>query len=241
LQEGQTGVIELKAAGGDHPDPADDDPRAVKLMVDYLYIGNYDTGTLPAAKPIPPAENNQGEKGAIEHAGEVTQPGPSAQRSWESATNPTEPTFDTTFDPPQPFNNGDVWGFGVPTKKSKKKKGIIPPFEPSHPENFLEMHAKVFAIASKYDIASLEQAALDKFESQATGNWEVADLIAAVEIVFNHTPERAIELRNALKGAIVRRAYTLVQHPGFEEVVKRIDGLAYDLFCRKTHVQAYTN
>jgi hypothetical protein len=44
-QEGETGIIELKAVSDECPDAADDDPRAVKLMIDYLYLGDYDPAT----------------------------------------------------------------------------------------------------------------------------------------------------------------------------------------------------
>lgn len=39
-------MIELKAAVERTPDIGSDDPRAVKLMIDYLYLGYYDPGTV---------------------------------------------------------------------------------------------------------------------------------------------------------------------------------------------------
>jgi hypothetical protein len=42
LQGGDTGIIELKAAGESTPNSGDDDPPAVKLMIDYLYLYDYD-------------------------------------------------------------------------------------------------------------------------------------------------------------------------------------------------------
>lgn len=101
------------------------------------------------------------------------------------------------------------------------------------------MHAKMFAIASKYDIKLLEQTAREKFNDQLIVDWSPADLIAAIEIVCNRTPDREIELRNTLKDAIVRHAATLVQQPGFGEAVANVDGLAYDLFCRQTKAQEF--
>lgn len=96
----------------------------------------------------------------------------------------------------------------------------------------------MFAIASKYDIKSLERTARKKFKDQFDGDWSAADLIAAIEIVFNHTPEGEIKLRNTLKDAIVQHAAYLVQKPGFGEAVTNIDGLVYDLFCRKAYTHA---
>jgi hypothetical protein len=54
-------------------------------------------------------------------------------------------------------------------------------------------------------------------------------------IVFGQTPESELKLRRILKDVIVEHALTLVQDPGFEDAVSRIDGLAYDLFRRKTY------
>jgi len=103
--------------------------------------------------------------------------------------------------------------------------------------SFLEMHAKVFAIASKYDIRSLEFEARKKFKDKTQRSWEIADLIAAVHVVFNLTPDSESELRNILKDTMVGHALTLVQHPDFEDAVASIDGLAYDLFRRKTYTR----
>jgi hypothetical protein len=185
-------------------------------MIDFLYLDNYDPGTLHVlvADPIPP----------VQYAVEVTQTDPPPEDSWGFNTRSTAPQ-------PQPESIEDMWA--IPAKKKKGKKGKAPAAEPP-PNSFLEMHAKMFAIASKYDIKSLEQTARKKFKVEFEFDWSPADLIAAIDIVCNHTPDGEIELRNALKDAIVRHATTLVQQPGFEAAVGNIDGLAYDLFCRKT-------
>jgi hypothetical protein len=237
----------LKAAEGDHPDLADDDPQAVKLMVDYLYLDDYDPRTLPPANPIPPVGDITGVDSTIARAVEVTQADPPPQDPWLSSrstgafgTSPSATPFDFgAVDPPPQPDDDDMWAIHALRKKDKKKakKKAILAAEPP-PDSFLEMHAKMFAIASKYDIKSLERTAREKFKDQFDGDWSAADLIAAIEIVFNHTPEGEIELRNALKDAIVQHAAYLVQKPGFGEAVANIDGLVYDLFCRKTYAHA---
>jgi hypothetical protein len=262
----------LKAAEGDHPHLADDDPQAVKLMVDYLYLDDYDPRTLPPANPIPPVGDITGVDSTIARAVEVTQADPPPQDPWLSSrstgafgaapsvtaegpsttsfgtarhatpfgTSPSATPFDFgAVDPPPQPDDDDMWAIHALRKKDKmkaKKKAILAAEPP--PDSFLEMHAKMFAIASKYGIKSLERTAREKFKDQFDGDWSAADLIAAIEIVFNHTPEGEIELRNALKDAIVQHAAYLVQKPGFGEAVANIDGLVYDLFCRKTYAHA---
>lgn len=220
----------MKAAEVDCPDLADDDPQAVKLMVDYLYLGNYNPATLPKTSAIPSVENGVGV--------EVTQTDPPREDPWSFDDVPTVPSSGTDHPPPQPDDNDAIWeGFDFPRKK-KLKKRRKPAAEPPS-DSFLEMHAKMFAIASKYDIKLLEQTAREKFNDQLIVDWSPADLIAAIEIVCNRTPDREIELRNTLKDAIVRHAATLVQQPGFGEAVANVDGLAYDLFCRQTKAQEF--
>jgi hypothetical protein len=197
-------------------------------MIDYLYLDDYDPGTLPSEDPIPPV--------AVEHPAEATQTNPSRD-PWSFDIVSTAPSVGPDLPPPQPDGVEDPWGFGTSTKKKGKgKKSRMPVAEPP-PDSFLEMHAKMFAIASKYHITSLEHTAREKFKGQLNGQWAPADLIAAIEIVFNHTPDREIELRNTLKDAIVQHAAFLVQNPGFGEAVANVDGLVYDLFCRKTYAQ----
>jgi hypothetical protein len=159
--------------------------------------------------------------------------------------------------PPQSDVIVDPWGFGAPSKKTKKtKKGLPLELEPEplfEPEDtlpdwagttfttgdacrsLLEMHAKVFAAAFKYDIRPLEYTARKKLKDQMECNWDVVNLITATHVIFNLTPDSEFELRNILKDTMVRYALPMVQNPGFEEAVASIDGLAYDLFRRKTY------
>ena len=103
--------------------------------------------------------------------------------------------------------------------------------------SFLEMHAKVFAMASKYDIKSLEDTAREKFIDTLHRGWWSVDLIAAIEIVFNHSPEDEHELRNAFTTAIVESTSILNGNDGFKEAVESIDGLMYDLFITADYLK----
>jgi hypothetical protein len=225
----------LKSTEGECPDLGDDDPQAVKLMIDHLYLEDYDPNLTPASGSSTPVESKDGCEN-IERTADVVQ---------------TEESF---FGSAQSVE--DMWGLNRKKTKKDVKKGtnwIVAPPEPEpepEPEpllpvttpakgdvssSFMEMHAKVFAIASKYDIKPLERIARQKLKDQTKCNWNIADLTAAMAIVFGQTPESELKLRRILKDVIVEHALTLVQDPGFEDAVSRIDGLAYDLFRRKTH------
>ena len=199
LREGRTGVIELKAAEGDCPDPVADDPWAVKLMIDHFYLDDYDPKTVPANPALPA-------------------PAPECH----------DPRVD-----PEYIHVLAAWG---PRHKCyewalRKPDSLRPPRKEGETQtSFLEMHAKLFAMASKYDVKSLENTAREKFIDTLHRGWWSVDLIAAMEIVFKHTPEDEHELRNEFMTAIVESTSTLAANEGFQEVVASIDGLACDLF-----------
>lgn len=51
-QEGLTGVVELKAANvADDDAIAEDDPEVVRLMIDYLYLNDYDPDLITGRPP----------------------------------------------------------------------------------------------------------------------------------------------------------------------------------------------
>jgi hypothetical protein len=272
IQEGDTGTIELKAAQGNKPDLGDDDPRAVKLMVDYLYPHDYDPRTVIAPVSVSIGEDcMDGEStdraAEVEHTVRRHQSQSGVLVLGDETKVDEVPVVETV----RPNGTDDLWGFGNVVKKVKKEKKKTkrldmwqlepepvpePVPEPMSGDyhlptdtagtasmvlhgrsSFLEMHAKVFAIASKYDIRSLEHDARKKFTDQTQRSWEIADLIAAVHVVFNRTPDNEFKLRNILKDTMAGHALTLVQHPDFEDAVASIDGLAYDLFRRKTYTR----
>lgn len=274
IQEGDTGIIDLKPAQGSTPDLGDDDPRAVKLMVDYLYFHDYDPRTAIAPVSVSNGEDFKDVE-STDRAAEVEQTvechqSQSGVSLSEDETKADDVLVDETV---QPNVTDDIWGFGSVAKKGKKGKKTTkrplmwqPEPEPEpEPEpapepvfggyhlprpaadaapsalqghlSFLETHAKMFAIASKYDIRSLEIVARKKFKDETQRSWEIVDLIAAIHVVFNLTPDGEFELRNVLKDTMVRHALTLVQNPDFEDAVARIDGLAYDLFRQKTYTR----
>lgn len=227
IQEGDTGVIELKAAQESTPDLGDDDPRSVKLMIDYLYFHDYDPRTAKAPVSVAIDEDCKDEESTI-RAAEVEQ---TAERHQSQSSAPNLGTETTIDEPPQSNDTSDFWGLGSSGKKGKMekkktKKAAIREPEPEpepvpepvleyyhlptdsadaapsavqEPSSFLETHAKVFALASKYDIRSLEYEARKKFKDETQRSWETIDLIAAIHVVFILTPDSESELRSVLK------------------------------------------
>jgi hypothetical protein len=63
---------------------------------------------------------------------------------------------------------------------------------------------------------------------------EIADLIVAIHVVLNLTPDSKFELRNILKDTMVRHDPALVQQPDFDEA---ITCHACDLLRRKMYAR----
>lgn len=138
-------------------------------MIGSLYLEDYDPSTTtPASGSSTPAEGKDGCDNS-EHAAEVGQKDGSHQvhsieRSWEGQTAaPTSPLLGSAL----PVE--DVWNFGRKKTKNdvqkRNKWNMAPPEPEPEPEaeppllvgtpargnaspSFMEMHAKVFAIAS---------------------------------------------------------------------------------------------
>lgn len=137
--------------------------------------------------------------------------------------------------------------WGIPAKKGRKKGKKMTDWDmdasalepqPAHPDespaSFLAVHAQVFAIASKYDVERLRDVAIQKFKAQVQSGFHVPDMIRAIPIVFEQTPENQADLREILKDTIAKHAHTLVQQPAFKEAVEDISGLTYDLLSWKS-------
>jgi hypothetical protein len=123
IQEGYTGTIELKAAQESTPDLGDDDPRAVKLMVDYLYLHDYDPVTAVAPVSVSIGEDCKN-KESTDCAAEVEQTVEQHQSQSGVPDLGDETKADDVSIGETAHSNGtdDFWGFGSVVKKGQKEK-----------------------------------------------------------------------------------------------------------------------
>lgn len=210
----------LKAAQESTPELGHDHPRSVKLMINYLYFHDYDlrtakapvsvsigedckdeASTLRAAEVEQTAERHQSQSGAPDLDIETTIDEPPQQNDasdcWELGSSGKKEKKEK-----KKTKKAAIW---EPEPEPEPEPVPEPVFEYHHlptdsadaalsavqgPPSFLAMHAKVFALASKYDIRSLECEARKKFKDETQRSWETIDLIAAIHVVFNHTRQR---------------------------------------------------
>jgi hypothetical protein len=102
-----------------------------------------------------------------------------------------------------------------------------------------EIHAAVYALADRFEIGTLKADAAAQFVADLRSkDFSIADLIAAVEIVYTTTPETDSGLR---KWVVYRaqQVEELGRHDGFEAVMKGFLDFAYDFatkYARANHL-----
>lgn len=102
-------------------------------------------------------------------------------------------------------------------------------------QNHLSTHAKVYALASKYDVPKLRSMASKNFQIACGSYWELGNIIDAMNIVFKTTAPNDLTLRKILRQTLAEKSVDLVHENSFREAVESIDGLSFDLFQDLTH------
>jgi hypothetical protein len=219
----------------------EDEPRLVKLMIDYLYRLDYED------KPEDCNGNDPIEK--------VLEPAPSTPEVSGSVPKPDSPVAEAIeiFEDLSTTSPGaeDTWD-GVHTSKPEKKKIkkhkrttfswdslITPPMDSktalannntlSKPKHTgLTTHAHMYALADKFHICDLKELARNKFAEAASQDWNSSEFPLAVQTVYTSTPENDHQLRSVVVETITRHR-ELLKREEVERLVKEINGLAFGL------------
>lgn len=100
-------------------------------------------------------------------------------------------------------------------------------------KSFLIEHAKVFAMAVKYQADGLRELAAIKFRNAATTLWEHDDLPTAISTVYASTTDDVLELRLVVEDVLHDHFDVLKANEEFAAVTRGIPGLAYALLSRR--------
>lgn len=111
------------------------------------------------------------------------------------------------------------------------------------PESMLD-HAKVFAIAIKYQVSGLRNLAMAKFAEAVKTGWDHNSFARTIFTVYNSTPDDIRDLRDIVADSIHEHFDVLKAKDEIEIIVSSIGGLAYDLVkrsgtdyrCSKGHI-----
>ena len=226
-QGGTEKVIRLPTVGGQDEvhEFGCDGPEAIKLMIDFLYSGNYEPIIALSEQhswneppPAPPAKSTFEliERGGVLEADDfvIHVPG-------EEVDHAEEPVVASSSGGPQDRTENSVDDIlHSAVRQTNEVFGIGP----------LTMHSKMYALGSKYGIPNLQALASSKFESSAKGRLGTDDLATAIPVVFGNTTESDDGLRSLLERVLLKNL-------PFENVIQNIDGLLLNLLKQQTQTR----
>lgn len=198
----------------EEPDDSCDDPEIVKHMVDFFYLHDY----LPSPEVEATASPSDSETEI-----QIVDFGPTARRRVPKkhvrAGSPVGESL-TTIAPEAPTPETTV---------------------ATPPSVHIVEHAKVFAIAVKYQVDGLRDLATAKFKHSVRASWDHDDFAHAISIVYTSTADNVPQLRDIVVDVIHDHFDTLKHKAEFESVVTSIPALAYALLKRVGTISGCTN
>jgi hypothetical protein len=99
-------------------------------------------------------------------------------------------------------------------------------------KNPLIKHAKVFAMAIKYQVDGLRALAVKKFKEAASSDWNNDDFAQVVQVVYASTPDDVQELRTITADTIHDHFSVLKDKEDLEMVISGLGDLSYSLLRR---------
>lgn len=96
----------------------------------------------------------------------------------------------------------------------------------------LEMHARMYSLASKYDLPTLKTTAVTKYYQAAQGNsFDSKDLATAITIAYNTGSEGEAEMRKAVLASIIRNLKLAATETCIRDAISRERDLAIEIMA----------
>ncbi|KAF2162410.1 hypothetical protein M409DRAFT_27035 [Zasmidium cellare ATCC 36951] len=223
--EGEEGVIELKAVDsyGEDEDFSCDDPDAVSSMVDFIYLGDY--GLSPSAAVAATSSTPAAQQTNIFAApdDEEIAPVEAPPVDWSSVAPPKRN---------KKKRHVDSFGWGVPQQGfcTEHDPEIGSPTRIPQSKGSLTMHARLYALAVKYNLSDLKKVAIEKMKLAVRGTWDREDFAKAIAVAFGATPDGDRGMRDIIIQTILSCSANLVSDPVVEKAINAVDGLPFELF-----------
>ena len=202
-----------------------DDPKLVRLMLDYLYQSDYEFK----------AETCNGLASDEEHVPNPESPVAQAIDKFEGlvVASPQEEAREDLWSLPSksPGKKGKRDSrFGQASQSGLESKSATIDGSARHgfDETELHVHAKVYALADKYGIRDLENVAQAKFADAASRHWNTGSFPLAIQVVYSSTPDNHQGLRDVVINTISKHRELLMKAE-VETLVKNVNGLAFGL------------
>ncbi|KAF4999389.1 hypothetical protein FGRMN_2530 [Fusarium graminum] len=247
FKEAQTGEVQLP----------DDDPVAVRMMVEYLYHHMYtppvvSTHDSTIDAELSPTRYNAKRKTEMELYGqsfigdkrikkmngrpEPTPSAPATPSSSSATVNPSrQPLVAQVAALPPPYSIPFVATTLYPIDTFAQP--IPPPRPPpsvnstsQSPAANLHLHAKVYALGEKYGIETLKTLALRKFGAEVEFHLYSQDFLLAIQEAYSSTIESDRGLRNMIVKTMKKHS-DLLERPSVQKTIKSTE-LGFDLLMR---------
>ncbi|KAK4502569.1 hypothetical protein PRZ48_005995 [Zasmidium cellare] len=240
-----------------------DDDEVVRLLVEYLYLLDYDpiisppsshgsnshTHSDPHSRDTSDTMSIRTEPGTYGHVYGTSAVsafgGPTPHSPFSNVFRPRNDSSLTVHALPTDYSN---FGTGPSTiqpqplrrRKETSRGGMVTNAPEPSPlatkEPHLVLHARMYAAASTYGIGGLKALALDKFKIQLTRHWDSVELAEAIHIVYTSTPASDKEMRETIADTLDWHS-RLLDKPEIEFAVMEIAGLAYSLLKRSRRAE----
>lgn len=100
------------------------------------------------------------------------------------------------------------------------------------PHHALELHANVYVLADRYDVAALKNCSLEKFKRALKSHWDGDAFVAAAHIAYEWTSESDTGLQASVLDAAFEHRVKLLNDPRLQENLQGSGSLMYDLAKR---------
>ncbi|CAI6302774.1 unnamed protein product [Periconia digitata] len=210
-----------KEAQNNSIDLSDDEPDIIRILMNYLYSGNYET--VQTDEDIPHAELPFHHQDVSEYTYDF--PHYCTTDSWGMGDVCPHHTcrksgvwyaFSGKSRMP-----GDISGFTCEQCDRSQSKA-----------DDLLIHAKLYEIADKYDIQGLKELVTEKFEEACTLSWNTKSFPLAAHHAFVSTPESDKGLRDIIVSTFSAHM-ELLKKPEVEALMLEFNGLAFGLLKEK--------
>ena len=126
--------------------------------------------------------------------------------------------------------------FDYGTQLSNETSPTLAASPPPNVKNRIIEHAKVFAMAVKYQADGLRELAAAKFKTAVTteGYWAHEDFPSAISIIYTSTSDDVLDLRQVVEDVLHRHFNTLKANEDMVAIIRGIEGLTYSLLDRRS-------
>ncbi|CAA9957050.1 BTB domain containing protein [Pyrenophora teres f. maculata] len=198
-------------------DLQEDDPEMIRRLITYLYLGDYDPSDETGIKAFRKIKQHESiTKAAPAYHLRQTKlfTGSLLDPCACLALNPTN--IEQPVAEPDPRKKASAYNTGGTLRRSMQVA------EP------LTIHATMYALADKYQVAGLGEVAQAKFETTLYHHYNSEDFVNATQIAYSSTPEWNRGLRDAVLEAFrIHFQVNVAEIQGLEAKLETIDELSF--------------